>query len=85
MAHQHLPEEVTQMAEQVAQNASSGVKQAVILWSLWGTSYSLQDAASVVSILAGLVGIVYTVHLLSKFYWDNVWSKLGKKKEPTNG
>lgn len=70
-----IAENIVVVAGQSAQELSGVAKAGIVLF-LGGTSYSLQEINTIISIAAGLFGIFYSVHLLVKFWWDNFWKQL---------
>lgn len=64
--------ELTDNLVEQTQIMAPEIKRVSTLVVLWGTSYTLQDIASIVSIAAGSVGFLYSIHLLVKFWWDNL-------------
>lgn len=69
---------VTQVVETGTQ-VGPIIKKVGVVFVLWGTSYTLQDIASIISIFAGSIGAIYSLCLLTKFWWDNFWKHVFNK------
>lgn len=74
--------DLTDTALTQVQTMAPEIKRVSTLVVLWGTSYTLQDIASIVSIFAGSLGFIYSLHLLVKFWWDNILKNLIRRQEP---
>lgn len=70
------PQQLAETVQTLHTSLPEAVNRVGIIFVLWGVSYTLQDISYIVSITAGLAGLVYTLHLLTKFWWELLWKNV---------
>jgi len=61
--------------EDAAQQIAQPAVKIVAVMGLGATSWTLQDISYVVSIVAGILGILYSLHLLTEWWWKKLWRR----------
>lgn len=64
------------MSLEQSTDISHPVVKVVAVGTAAATSFTLQDISYIVSIVAGLFGILYSIHLLAEWWWKKYFRAL---------